>query len=274
VWFKLAIVIALAFARALVNSERFALIELAMPWTITWLGLRYLGSLSISARTRSFIRYAPVLGAFVLFVLFTGFEYFRSWTNYYSGRDLNLLEFGATRLFGYYVTSFNNGAYLLSHLDPLSAPYFTLHFLWGFPLTSPVISRLFANPILDSTDKWFYFPFLEANANVEYNNADGFLFPLMDYGVAGGLLYWLLIGIVCGFLYESFRRKQLAGMLLYPATFLGLIELPLALYWGEGRSFPSLLLLAAAPVVLWFTRQSGYPARSLAPASRVHQTTI
>ena len=129
------------------------------------------------------------------------------------------------RLFGYYVTSFNNGAYFLDRLDPLNAPYFTLHFLWGFPLTSPVIKRLFANPLLDSTDKWFYFPFLESDANIEFNNADGMFFPLMDYGVAGGLIYWLLIGVLCGWLYDSYRRKSnWPGCLLYPATFLGLIE--------------------------------------------------
>jgi len=89
------------------------------------------------------------------------------------------------RLLGYYVTSFNNGAYFLQRLDPLNAPYFTLHFLWGFPLSGPAVQKLFPNPLLESSDKWFYFPFLATDANIEFNNADGMLFPLMDYGVAG-----------------------------------------------------------------------------------------
>ena len=253
--FKLLVIVGLAAARALVNSERFALIELVAPFVITWLGMQYLGSPRFSAFTRRLVALVPILALVFLLVFFTGFEYFRSWTNYYAGRDMNLLEFGSTRLAGYYVTSFNNGGYLLNHLEPLNAPYFTLHFLWGFPLTSPIIQRLFPNPLLESTEKWFYFPFLEAGANLEFNNADGVLFPLMDFGIPGGLIYWFLIGILCGWLYERYQRKELAGLLLYPATYLGLIEAPLALYWGEGRAFPPFCLLATAPAVLWFARR-------------------
>ena len=247
---KLGIVVGLAVLRALLNSERFALIELAVPFAVCCLALRP----RISKFARIALNLAPPVGLIALFLLFTGFEYFRSWTNYYAGRDLSLWEFGAIRLLGYYVTSFNNGAYFLNRLDPLNAPYFTAHFLWGFPLSSPVIKRLFPDPLLDSSDKWFYFPFLEADANVEFNNADGMLFPLMDYGIAGGLIYWLLIGVLCGLIYDAYRRRALSGLLLYPMLFLGLLELPLALYWGEGRAFPSLCLLAATPVVIWLRR--------------------
>jgi hypothetical protein len=253
--FKLMILMALAGLRALVNSERFALIELFVPFTVTALALGYMGSKTISPAVRRLVNVAPLIGVTALFLLFTGFEYFRSWTNYYAGRDMSLLQFGAMRLLGYYVTSFNNGAYFLHRLDPLNAPYFTLHFLWGFPLTGTAIKRLFPNPLLDSSDKWFYFPFLESDANLEFNNADGVLFPLMDYGLAGGLIYWLLIGMLCGFLYQMYKRHKPIGLLMYPVTFLGLMELPLALYWGEGRAFPSLCLLALAPLFLRMSRR-------------------
>jgi oligosaccharide repeat unit polymerase len=247
---KLGIVLGLAVVRALLNSERFALIELVVPFAVCCLALLP----RMSRLSRLAINLAPPVGLIVLFILFTGFEYFRSWTNYYAGRDMSLWEFGAMRLLGYYVTSFNNGAYFLNRLNPLNAPYFTLHFLWGFPLSSPVIKRLFPDPLLDSADKWFYFPFLESDANVEFNNADGMLFPMMDYGVAGGLIYWLVIGALCGLIYDAYRRGALSGLLLYPMIFLGLLELPLALYWGEGRAFPSICLLAATPVVIWLRR--------------------
>ena len=252
---KMAIVLGLAVVRALLNSERFAIIELVVPFTVASLALRYFGTEDTSRRVRAVLSLAPLLGIIGLFFTFTGFEYFRSWTNYYAGRDLNLWEFGAMRLLGYYVTSFNNGAYFLQRLEPLAAPYFTLHFLWGFPLSGPIIKRLFPNPLLDSSDKWFYFPFLESEANVEFNNADGMLFPLMDYGAAGGLIYWLVIGAICGLVYELFRRKESLGLFLYPMIYLGLMELPLALYWGEGRAFPSLCLLAGAPLLTAFMRR-------------------
>jgi len=254
IWKKCAIVVSLAVLRALLNSERFAIIELMVPFVIACLGLRFIGPTRIGSRWRTALNFAPLIGIVTLFVTFTGFEYFRSWSNYYAGRDLNLWEFGAMRLLGYYVTSFNNGAYFLQRLDTLGGPYFTLHFLWGFPLTSPLMKRLFTNPLLDSSEKWFYFPFLESEANPEFNNADGMLFPLMDYGAAGGLLYWFVIGVIIGAVYQLFLRKEPLGLFLYPMVYLGLIELPLALYWGEGRAFPSLCLLIAAAAFIGLMR--------------------
>jgi hypothetical protein len=254
IWPKCAVVVSLAVLRALLNSERFAVIELVVPFLVASLGLRFIGSTRIGPRWRTVVNFAPITGVFTLFVTFTGFEYFRSWSNYYAGRDLNLWEFGAIRLLGYYVTSFNNGAYFLQRLETLAAPYFTLHFLWGFPLSGPLMKRLFPNPLLDSSEKWFYFPFLESEANLEFNNADGMLFPLMDYGVAGGLLYWFVIGVMIGAVYQLFLRKEPLGLFLYPMLYLGLIELPLALYWGEGRAFPSLCLLIAAASLIQLMR--------------------
>jgi hypothetical protein len=247
---RMCILLALAAARALINSERFALIELIVPFTVTCLGVWYLGKPNIRRTYRGLVNLAPLAGVVALFFLFTGFEYFRSWTNYYQGGDLPLLEFGARRLTGYYVTSFNNGAFLLGRLEPLDAPYFTLHFLWGFPLTGPVTKRLFPDPLLETNDKWFYFPFLDSEANLEFNNGDGMMFPLMDFGIAGGLIYWLVIGMACGYLHQSYVQKRPLGLFLYPAIYLGLMEVPLALYWAEGRAFPSMCLLLFAPVLI------------------------
>ena len=250
VWPRCAVIGSAAVLRALLNSERFALFELIIPFLLAWLAMRYLGATGIRAPVRWLVRSAPVTGLAALLLIFTGFEYFRSWSNYYAERQDSLWEFGAMRLLGYYVTSFNNGAYLLQRLEPLHAPYFTLHFLWGLPLTGTATKHLFANPLLDTADKWFYFPFLESGANVEFNNADGMLFPLMDFGVAGGLIYWLIAGLVCGTVYRLFCEREMAGLLLYPVLYLGLLEVPLALYWAEGRAFPSLFLLAGTPALL------------------------
>lgn len=253
---RLGLILGLAVLRALLNSERFAIIELVVPFLAAVLPAWYFGAQRVSKRTRGLVRLVPVIGVVSLLFVFTGFEYFRSWSNYYAGRDQGLMEFGTMRLVGYYVTSFNNGAYFLHRLEPLNAPYFSLHFLWGFPLSSPLIKRLFTDPLLDSTEKWFYFPFLESDANVEFNNADGMLFPLMDFGVAAGVIYWFVIGLGCGLLYYLYCRKKPMGLMLYPIVYLGLLEVPLALYWGEGRAFPSQLLLAVAPLLLWFARRT------------------
>jgi len=254
IWPKCVIVLSLAILRALLNSERFAIIELVVPFLVTSLGLRFLGSNNISSRWRTVVSFAPLLGVTTLFFVFTGFEYFRSWTNYYAGRGLSLWEFGAMRLLGYYVTSFNNGAYFLQRLEALGGPYFTLHFLWVFPLSGPLMKGLFPNPLLDSSEKWFYLPFLQSEANVEFNNVDGMLFPLMDYGAAGGLLYWFAIGFTMGAVYQLFRHKDPLGLFLYPMLYLGLIELPLSLYWAEGRALPALGILIVAAALIHLMR--------------------
>ncbi len=250
----MSLLLCMALVRALVNSERFALIELFVPFFLATLALHSFFS-GRGAFIRTALKIAPVFGVLALVGLFTGFEYFRSWSNYFAGRDMSLLEFGATRLLGYYVTSLNNGAFLLNYLDPLYAPYFTAHFAWRFPLTAPVIERMFPDPILHSAEKWFYFPFLEQGANVEFNNGDGMFFPLFDYGITGGLVYWFLAGLACGALYAWFCQKRPAGILLFPVLYLGLMETPLALYWGEGRAFPALMLLMLAPLVFRFVRR-------------------
>jgi oligosaccharide repeat unit polymerase len=263
---KLVMLVLLALLRALLNSERFALIELFVPVLVVALAFRWIGR-RVSARTRALVRLAPVIGLAGLILFFTAFESLRSWSNFYADREQSLWQFGSMRLAGYYVTSFNNGAYFLNRLEPLNAPYFTAHFMWTFPLTAPAVKRLFPDPMLDTADKWFYFPFLEAEANVEFNNADGMLFPLMDFGVPGGLIYWGFAGLVCGWVYEHYRRRTPFGTLVYPLIYLALCEVPLALYWGEGRVVYSAALLIAAPAYFWMRRRyEGYvpiPSREL-----------
>jgi oligosaccharide repeat unit polymerase len=254
---KLIVILLLALMRALLNSERFALIELIVPFLIACLALKYIGSSKITKRARLVISLAPLVGVATLVFFFTSFEYFRSWTNYYSGRNQSLWEFGAMRLLGYYVTSFNNGAFFLNRLEPLNAPYFSLHFLWTFPLFSPAVKRLFPNPLLDTSDKWFYFPFLDSEANLEFNNADGMLFPMMDFGIAGGLIYWFTAGLVCGVLYELYRQNRWPGLLLYPMIYLGLMEVPLALLWGDGRAFLPYLILISVPILFSIQQRCG-----------------
>ena len=252
---KLAILLVLALLRAVLNSERFALVELIVPFLIVLLALKCQDSPRWRRGARVLLNFAPVIGLIALLLFFTAFEYSRSWSNWYSGGSQGLWEFGTMRLLGYYVTSFNNGAYFLNRLDPLNAPYFTLHFLWTLPLSAPVVKRLFSNPLLDTTDKWFYFPFLDSDVNLEFNNADGLLFPLMDFGIPGGLIYWFGAGLVCGLIFELYRQRQMLGLLLYPIVYLSLMELPLSLYWGEGRAVFPLSLLIAAPALFAFSRR-------------------
>jgi oligosaccharide repeat unit polymerase len=248
---KLFCICGLALVRAFLNSERFAMIELVVPFTVLLVNVRYLAAGRVQPATRRLLRYAPVFGLIGLPILFTTFEYYRSWNNFYADSgDYSLIEFGVTRLLGYYVTSFNNGAFLLTKARiVLGAPYFTMRFLWTFPVLSTLVHGLFPHLTFDS-DSSFLQVLENQGVNPEFNSADGVLSPLVDFGVAGGLLYWFAIGAVCGLLYRLFTRQRPAGLCLYPFVYLGLLETPLALYWAEGKTLPAYALLMTGVLVL------------------------
>ena len=240
---KLAILLFLALLRALIYSERLAFLELAIPFLV--LRLAEPGSWARNRWLHTLIRIAPLLGPAAVYVIFTGFEYVRSWSIYYSSRESSLFLFGFWRLVGYYVTSLNNTSFLLSRWHhSLAAPYFSLRFLWEFPVLNVFIKNVFSWVPLDY-DR--FMGLLEFGANPEFNNWGGLLAPIVDFGVLGGLAYWAVMGLVTGYLYNLYLRKHPLGMCMYPVVYLALTEVPRYLYWSEGRAFPALayLLLSA-----------------------------
>jgi oligosaccharide repeat unit polymerase len=244
---KLVVLFLFALVRALLYSERLAFLELAIPLLVlyfaepvSWTRRRWL---------RALVRIAPLAGAVFVYIVFTSFEYFRSWSSYYSARESNLLEFGFWRLLGYYVTSANNSAYLITRIpDSLNAPYFSLHFLWEFPGLNLYVKDLFHWVNFDYNG---YMNLLAAGANPEFNNPGGLLSPVVDFGVLGGLAYWGIMGLLTGYLYRLYMINHPLGMCIYPVAFLTLTEIPRYLFWGEGRAFPALayLLLSALLMV-------------------------
>jgi hypothetical protein len=266
---QLAVLLALAIGRAYLNSERFAIIELVVPFVVCLLGLRYSGTQPQErSLTRRLLPFAPFGAVVVLLGIFTLFEYSRSWANYYAQTgQMNLLEFGVTRLLGYYVTSFNNGAFLLSDHVYLGAPFFTARMLFTFPGVSTFMHGSFPHLPFDSDETYLFF-LSNRGVNPEFNSADGVLDPLLDFGIAGGLLYWMFIGMICGCLYKLFLRRRPAGILLYPFLYLGLLESPLALYWSEGKALPVyILLFFAAFICIVYNR-----VRVLSPAPALKGT--
>jgi fluoride ion exporter CrcB/FEX len=241
---KCGILLVLAVIRALLNSERLAVMELVLPAAVLFMRLVILDSPRFSNRIWNLLRAAPALGYSGLIVVFGASEYFRSWINYYAGRDMSFWQFVSNRLLGYYVTALNNGALLVQRIDPTGAPFFTLHLLWRFPVLSGIMDRLYPNLTLAANETDPYMRYLAVEANPEFNNGSGFLFPVMDFGFAGALLYWLLAGIACGVLYRQFQQKRMTGLLFYPLIFVGAIELTRIIYWAEGRAFVPLCVLA------------------------------
>jgi len=235
---RLAVVLVLGLLRAFLLTERLAVLELIVP-------LLAIGGLWLRQRPRrsGWLPAAPLLALPLLLVVFGAFEYSRSWVFYRSRTTLTFPAFVVNRLAGYYATSYNNGALQLdAPKSPGRLPYSSLEGLW----TAPGISQLHlyerlsgqAGPDALNTA-------LAQHGNPEFNNPGGLAVPLFDFGTLGGLLFFLIAGLLIGLAYRSWRSASPVGLLLYPVLFTGLLELPRYLYWTQGRVLPPLVFLLA-----------------------------
>jgi hypothetical protein len=263
---QLAIVLVLGLIRTFLNSERLAIIELLVPFVVSLIWLQP----ATSRRLRLLTRSAPIIAGMFLYCFFGAAEYFRSWLDSYARTESNFWEFVAVRLTGYYTTALNNGA-LLWKVDgpfPLQLPPITLDFVWHFPIIKDLLPVLFpalrayAGDVADAR----YTDLLSASANPELTNPSGVFSPLIDYGLTGGLLYWLVCGLICGYLYREFRLRSVAGIFLYPALFISLIEATRVLYWCEGRFFPAMFALVIGVLFMFRETRSTSTRRALLPA--------
>ena len=255
-WQLLAVFV-LAFARSFLNSERLAMIELLIPFIVSYVYFRT----PTSRRVEKVIRAAPLFGPVVLFFFFAAGEYFRSWASFYASRESSFWSFMGLRLMGYYTTALNNGAMLWKISNPLSYRFepVTLDFIWRFPLMDrvlPVLLPLWGVPAQVSDFR--YDALLQATANPELTNPSGVFGPVVDYGVAPGLLYWFVSGVICGYLYKNLRQHKVAGIFLYPLVYIGLAEASRILYWAEGRLFPSMFLMLVSVFFILPNRRLNY----------------
>lgn len=250
---QVGVVLLLSLVRSFVNSERLALIEVAVPLVaVVAMAARHS---AVPAR-RLAARAAPVVLAPLLLALFALFEYSRSWTFFSTRTDQPFPVFAAVRLAGYYATSYNNGYLQLEHATyPGRLPRESVSFFWE----APFVSQLGLYDLLGTTPPTTSQDVLARYANPEFNNLGGITAPMVDFGVLGGLVYLALLGAVIGLLYRGFREGTVVGALLYPVALTGLLELPRYLYLAQGRVVPAVLGLAVVGAVLLRERRAAPP---------------
>lgn len=226
------VLVVLVVMRAFLTLERFAIIEAGVAMLLP-IAL-------ISVRTAALQSMMPLVGGIFVFVLFSAGEYTRSWPYYESSYD-SFLEFSVVRFLGYISTATNNAAAVLATSEAMGMPYFTGAWIRRLPIwdwfDSPFPDR---DPLKD---------FFAESGNAEFNNPSGVLAGVMDYGVAGGLLFYLIVGLLLGYLFGLFRSGRVGGLLLYPGFFVGLLTLTQAIYWADSRF--TLFALVAPLVVNW-----------------------
>ena len=233
---RLVLVLVLGLLRSYLLTERLAILELVVP--LVAIGAFHLRQ---PPRRRPWLPFAPLLAVPVLLLVFGAFEYSRSWVFYRTRTTLSFPQFVVNRLAGYYATSYNNGAAQL-HFGSTRGrlPYASLEAFW----TAPGVAQAHLYPRLAGQGGGDALKtVLQQHGNPEFNNPGGLAVPLFDFGVVGGLVFFLIVGIMIGLTFQSWRAGSAWGLLIYPVLFTGLLELPRYLYWTQGRVFPPLVFL-------------------------------
>lgn len=218
------ILVVLVLMRGFVAAERFAIVEAAIAY--------FLPVFSFKAKSFKLVNFFPLFGIGGVFALFSLGEYTRSWA-YYIDRYDNFLQFVALRLLAYISVASNTAAGLYEKFDPV-----------GYPsLTATWFARLVTGPAEEGPKEAFF----AAYGNAEYNNPGGVMAGVIDFGLAGGLLYHLGTGLVIGWFYGKYMLKSPIGTFGYPLLFIGIVILTQAIYWGDPK-FVTLFLSFAATI--------------------------
>lgn len=249
--FGLGAVFVLGTIRMLAWGERLALIELAVPAAVAWLAFA-------GVRRPAVWRLAvllPLAAPPLLYGVFAGTEYFRSWTTYQRDYD-SIWSFALERLLTYYATASNNGIGLL--VENNQWPEYSFRYVAEWLYMMPGVGDLLRESVGDVREQ--YRDFILRYAVPEFNNPSG-LFPIVfDIGYAGSAVYFLAVGALIGRLWVLWRQRTPAGTLFYPVMVLFLFELLRFNYLSSTRFFPAALALLFLWSVARRPRPPGRPA--------------
>jgi oligosaccharide repeat unit polymerase len=236
---RLVILLMLALARAYLVNERLALLELLVPMLVV---LALDRAAVVHGTRRVLVQLAPLVLVPILVLVFSVFEYSRSYKFYAANAHESFLRFGSQRLAGYYTTAYNNGQISLDHQHFSGRlPYGTLEVLW----TAPGISQLNLYAALTGRDDvQLSNDLLKQYGNPEFNSPGGLATPLVDYGIIGGFVFLFVLGLILGFIYRDCCDGRFYAILMYPPLVTGLFELPRYIYWTQGRLAVALVALA------------------------------
>ena len=261
---RIGLVLALGLFRAFFVSERLAIIELVFPIVVI---IAMMGSGSVRPRMRQLAKLSPILLVPAAVATFSVFEYFRTWTSFYSKQaNHGFVNFAIERFAGYYVTAYNNGQIGLNYenTDGHMVPYNSLAAIW----TAPGIAQVDLYAKLNHGPPPDWMGILAAHGNPELNNTGGLQEPFVDFGTAGGFIFFAAAGLIIGMLYLGFKRGSAVSVLVYPPLVTGLFEIPRYLYWTQGRFFPALVALIAVGYYVSRKKELSIDLRN--PAVRVY----
>ncbi len=136
------------------------------------------------------------------------------------------------RLLGYISVASNTAAGLYEKFEAVGYPF----------LTATWYTRL---PFLAPSSQGPMEAYFAAFGNEEYNNPGGVMAAVIDFGLAGGFLYYLAAGLAIGWFYGKYLKRDAVGIFGYPLVFIGIAILTQAVYWGDPKFLTEFLAFAA-----------------------------
>lgn len=241
----LVVLLILTLFRAVLWSERLALIEFIFPLLLA-------KAILFSSENKVYkflLMWAPYWGIFLLLLMFGAFEYNRSWINYYQHHYDSYTEFIIERVFSYYFVALNNGAGLIEELNAASyAVFYTLQPIYKFPFLGEIILSY-----INVTSPTYYF--LSTYANLELNNMSGIYTIYFDYNWFSFILFFL-IGVIYKFFYNAYRHHPARIIAsTYPILLLSLIEVLRINYLFSVRLFPVFLFTIIIYIINYYVQR-------------------
>ncbi|WP_395391149.1 O-antigen polymerase [Novosphingobium sp. BL-8A] len=247
----LAGIIALAVFRAMVFSERIAIVELVVPLFAVYATSKA-PKVHVAGLGFKFFPYVLYAAAPLFFAIF---EYPRSWINHYVNIYDNFWHFIADRFTLYYATSINNICALLRYSpNPTFRGEWTLNWLYKFP----VIGQFLPTRPATKDGSWFL-SFLSVYATPEYNNTTGILTVMYDWGWVLGLFLMVLYGAIAGISYSSLKSGLGPMRYIYPVFLYSMLEMTRIGYIYDGRAV-SVLIGIIFSAVIWGKWQPATPS--------------
>lgn len=221
----------LALVRALLNSERLALIEIGISTVLAFLILRP----SVPRLAKNpLAAVATIVGAWLaLLLIFSAFEYFRSWTSAQDTYGGDFWSYSSALLLGYYATALNLAAFddfILQGNHELASLF-----------DGNLYISLFGAPSFAGVQKSYG---LET-----FTNRSGLIVPFVALGVVGGAVLVVAAAIIIS---QWARRASLGGVVsfaAYCASGIGVLEVVRIFYFGSSRFLPVIIGVA----VLWLS---------------------
>lgn len=210
--FFFVMLLAMTLFRSWVWNERLALIEFLCPAIVI-----YATSKNISNKSNNRLRLFPIVGFFAIYVIFSIFEYFRSW-QFYSKSENDFFSFTLKRLTNYYSSAVENG---IGFISWQTTPSYDGSLFFGFIYQLPYIGELLRSSIYKSKT---FASYLQCCADPEFNLASWPFLIASDIGIPLSMIFFYLMGYLFSTAYKNFILSS-KSFIYYPVMYVALLEL-------------------------------------------------